>query len=44
MQISVKEENNLFFKKWKNIEKYDIKNLIPILIQSICRGETVFGL
>ena len=33
----------MFFKKWKNIEKYDIKNLIPILIQSICRGETVFG-
>ena len=33
----------MFFKFFENIEEYDKENLIPILMQSICTGETVAG-
>ena len=32
-----------FKKKEKNIESYDKENLVPILMVSICTGETVAG-
>ena len=33
----------MFFKKKEKQESYDKENLIPILMVSICSGETVAG-
>lgn len=33
----------MFFKKKDKKESYDKENLVPILMQSICTGETVAG-